>query len=208
MSIAGNIVVTTAKVPLVGRTAFQLGFSPLDISACNVNIYVLDDPSDALTAAIITHAGTDAHLSVTDVEVEFTAPEAALLSAQRLFPLVAVVSDASTAEVLYVTTASLMPVRNGFYGQFTATLMQPVLNSAYVNRLAITAYAGGTSGCLDFITTADKTLGTIIEFVLTTGAQPEQWVLEAGVNTTDAGATQNGTDYNASTNARFWRRCM
>lgn len=207
MSISGNLLNTVVKVPLKGRVAFAIDFSPVSVAGMTVSLYVAGDDGSA-EANLIEHEGTDTKTSATAVLFELTTPEAALLSAQRLRPFLVTLADEATEEVRYTMAGYLLPALNAFYGSLAATSMQPVLNSAFVNRVAITAYAGNVSGTLDYITTADKTLGTILEFVLTTGAQPEQWVLEAGTNATDAGVYQRGNDYNASTNARVWRRCM
>ncbi len=206
MSISGNLPVTVVKVPLKGRTAFAIDFSPVDVTANTVTLTV--DSDDGADSALITHAGTDTKTSATAVLFELTSGESALLSAQRLRPFLVSIADTSTQEVVYTVAGYLLPALNAFYGSFAVTHMQPVLNSAFVNRVAVTAYAGNVSGTLDYITTTDKTLGTILEFVLTSGGQPEQWVLEAGTNATEAGVYQRGNDYNASTNARVWRRCM
>jgi hypothetical protein len=207
MSIQGNLAATIVKVPLKGRVAFAMDFSPVSVAGMTVSLYVAPDDGSA-EADIITHEGTDTKTSSTAVLFELTSPEALLLSAQRLRPFLVTLADEATEEVRYSMTGYLLPVLNLFYGSLAATIMQPTLNSAFVNRVAITAYAGNVSGSLDYITTADKSLGTILEFVLVSGGQPEQWVLEAGTNATDAGVYQRPNDYNGSTNARVWRRCM
>ena len=206
MSLSGNLPVTVVKVPLKGRIAFAIDFSPVDITAKTVTLTV--DSDDGSETTLITHAGTDTKTSATAVLFELTTEEAALLSAYRLRPFMVTIASESTAEVSYSVLGYLLPILNAIYGSFAATSMQPSLNSAFVNRVVVTAYAGNVSGTLDYITTTTKTLGTIVEFILSSGSAPEQWVLESGTNATEAGVYQRPNDYNASTNARVWRRCM
>lgn len=206
MSISGNLPVTVVKVPLKGRVAFAIDFSPVDITAKTITLVV--DSDDGADSALITHAGTDTKTSATAVLFELSGAEALLLSAQRIRPFLVSIADTATTEVVYTVAGYLLPVLNAFYGSFAATIMQPLLNSAYVNRVAITAYSGNVSGTLDYITSVDKSLGTILEFITASGGAPEQWVLESGTSATEAGSVQRPNDYHASTNARVWRRCM
>lgn len=208
MAIPGNLTLTTVACPLLGRAGFVLDFTPLALSSYLVTCYILQYPDDALTEALITHVGTDAKITSTAIFVELSTEERELVSAQAVYYLVVVITVPSTTEIISQLLANLYFQLTAFSGSFTPIFMQPVLSSTTVNRVAVTAYTGGIAGALDYITTADKVLGTIIEFILASGGAVEQWVLEAGTNATDPGTYQRGTDYSDPSNTRVWRRCM
>jgi hypothetical protein len=70
-------------------------------------------------------------------------------------------------------------------------------------RTDITQRTGGTAASLDSLATTTLGLGSIVAFV--GGAGLEWWQLIAGTQATSAAHTQP-VDYNASTNARVWKR--
>jgi hypothetical protein len=70
-------------------------------------------------------------------------------------------------------------------------------------RTDITQRTGGTAAALDSLATTTLGLGSIVGFVGSAGL--EWWQLNAGTQATSAAYTRP-TDYNASTNARVWKR--
>lgn len=122
---------------------------------------------------------------------------------------------------LTASTTSLSTIADLRYTVSDVEVISPVtagelLNTAYRSgatppeptattqiRTDITQRTGGTPNALDHIVTTTLGLGSIIGFVGTAGL--EWWQLNSGTQATSNAYTRP-TDYNASTNARVWKR--
>lgn len=92
---------------------------------------------------------------------------------------------------------------------YTATITQDYSSvPTYVyNEPTLTALTGGAATALDSLLTANglRSTGNIV--VLSYDATSQQWQLVAGTDAEDSAAgIVRPDDYNASTNARVWKR--
>jgi hypothetical protein len=204
-------------------------FSTLDLpilSALEVRLRFLDstwtriDPEPTGMALTVKAAGnftqdppyaladTWAKVGTTTAEIEYVTVFATLTSTVN-----AALTTAATA-----TLSTIVDLRYAVDGVETISpvtageLLRPVYDSGATPpaptattqiRTDITQRTGGTANALDSIATVPLGLGSIIGFVGTAGL--EWWQLNAGTQATSNSYTRP-VDYNASTNARVWKR--
>lgn len=216
MSIAGNLSLSVVEIPLKGRTAYHLTLTDssgtvISLDDRTVVVYLLKNADDALAAAVLTKtsavSGEVTILSPSSsgrILVNYTSGNAALLSTQRIYTVMATVED-PTDGIVHVQTFLGVPMQvtsgQQFDGADSAT--NAALSTRFVNLMALSGVVGG-SGYLNGVSTVSETAGVIVKFFVS--SEPQEWLLFAGTTASDGVSYQRPTDYNASTNAKVWKR--
>jgi hypothetical protein len=79
-----------------------------------------------------------------------------------------------------------------------------LMNNASRYLPAVTGLMGGGATKLDGLATVGITPPVLVELVI--GDVPSKWLLKAGTDAVDNDGSLRPTDYNASTNAKFWKQ--
>lgn len=164
-----------------------------------VEVYVLPNPDSDLEDALLSYSSDEGTVTVTGDRTFFIdddefLPE--LLSAQGLYNLHVQLKNAGDDTVEFAEMFQLIASH-----ELTDDIL-PVsafLSTRFVNTKQFTSEAD-----LDAIVTVGQDVGCIVRFV-PPGEQPQEWILRASTDASEAGAKRRAGDYGAS-NQKVWVR--
>lgn len=209
----GNLAPTILAFPLRGKAAFTLNVVDEDGAAFTLDpayAYALSVHASPTTAAALMTLAVGSGLtlgspySAGGINVAFSAPQVALLSAQKLYSFLLTVTNVSL-DIILSNTGRLLPSLEPLSASYaTGGSGTSTLSILYVNVQSLLGETGG-SGYLDGIATVNQQVGCIVEYIDPTSGQLKGWILEAYAYAPAAGSFVRPTDYNAVTNIKTWR---